>query len=156
VGVLNTLSPSVVSGGPIIPGEVVQVIPVAAGSTIKAAQANIAANIQGTIGVTLGQSPVATGGPMVVATAGPAFVLLETVPLLVLANGETLFVSATQPGRATNVAPVNARSIGVIHDKTMYALKGGVVCDLQIGTGGSASAGSFDMLFSGTFSFGVD
>lgn len=119
------------SGTPLVLGEVVRI---SANDAVTRSQANIPANLQGTIGV------VAVGGPnagiVTVATEGKTSVLLE--PALVPLPGDTLYVSATTPGRGTNVPPANVMTIGVIKDVSPYAGTGTVIADVDINsvTGG--------------------
>lgn len=106
------------------PGEVVHI---SANRFVSRAQANLAANIKGAVGVSVGDNFV---------FGGVQRVLL--VPGLVLAAGDVLFVSATTPGRATNVMPALAKVIGTIFDATQYAIDGTVRA--VINDAGSAAA----------------
>ena len=89
------------SGGPLVVGEVVRI---SANSAVSKSLADTAANAQGTIGVVLRGG--AAGASIPVVTSGKATVLLEA-GLVGVAAGQTLWVSPTVAGRATNVKPSN-------------------------------------------------
>lgn len=98
--------------------------------TIVRAQADSPPNLQGLCGVVLSGS-VAPGSP--VNTVMESFrqpVLLET-GLTPIAK-QTLYVSATVAGCATNVAPANAVAIGTIEDVANYATTSQVFAALSI------------------------
>jgi hypothetical protein len=83
------------------------------------ALADIPANVQGLVGVSE-SGIVGVDGPVnVVGSAVRQKVLCETG--LVPVAGQTLYVSSTVAGRATNVAPVLAIAIGTVDDVGSYA-----------------------------------
>jgi hypothetical protein len=126
-GALYTAEPVTnASGGALLAGEVVRVN---GNLTVTRAQADIAANIRGTIGAML--TPVAAGAVGRVVNLGRAFVLLE--PALAPIAGDALWVSATVAGRATTAGPPLPAYLGVIKDASMYAATGGVLADLTLG-----------------------
>lgn len=96
------------------------VIRISDDSAAVRAQADVLANLAGLYGV-VGSGVVNVGGQAVTAISNAAaeLVLLETG--LTPVAGETLYVSATVPGRATNVAPGNVAAIGTIVDARDYA-----------------------------------
>lgn len=104
--------------------------------TIARSQADVSANFQGTVGVVYGAGGVGPG--IQVAIAGNADVLLETG--LVVAAGDTLYVSAATAGRATNVAPANSFPIGIVKDVALYASLSLVEAVLSVDLGGTTGA----------------
>ena len=104
---------------------------IVANNTVARAQADSAAHLQGLYGVVISGS-VAPGGPSVVqaTNATKAKVLLEIG--LTPRAGQTLYVSATVAGHATNVAPATAIAIGVIEDASSYAIDGRVYAAIEI------------------------
>ena len=135
-GVESAISENVTnaSGSSLMVGEVVRI---SANDAVARSQADVPANLQGTVGVVMIGG--ANGVTVTITTDGKARVLLE--PALVPVAGQTLFVSATIAGSATNVAPVNALSIGIIKDTSSYATDGTVVADVDtegvLGAGGA-------------------
>lgn len=94
------------------------------------AQADSSANLQGLAGI-VDSGSVNVGGPVnVVADAVQQDVLLETG--LTPVAGETLYVSDTVEGRATNVAPGMALAIGTIVDASQYSRNSLVVAIVEI------------------------
>lgn len=103
------------------------------------AQADAAAHVQGLAGASL-SGVVGVFGPLNVASNGfSTRVRLEAG--LVPVAGETIYVSATVAGRATNIVPALAVAIGTIEDPTGYALDGRVQAILSIA--GASSGGTF-------------
>lgn len=101
---------------PFTPGMVVRISGARRGVR---AQADSTANVQGLAGVNA-SGIVGVGGPANIASV--AFrqkVLCETG--LTLAAGQTLYVSPTTAGCATNIAPAIAVAIGVVEDVGSYA-----------------------------------
>jgi len=116
-GAEGFLSETVINGGPqpIALGEVLRM---SGNDTVTKAQADALPNVQGTIGVAL--QAAAFPGTVPVATEGKAVALLEA-GLLGVAFGQTLWVSPTTPGRATNIKPLSplfALCIGIVKDAT--------------------------------------
>ena len=106
-------------------------------SQIARAQADAAANIQGTIGVT--GAAIAANSIGHVVTNGRVRVLLDGG--LVPAAGQTIYVSAATAGRATNVAPPAFQvPIGIIKDASAYAADNSVIADVSVDSGASSSS----------------
>lgn len=116
------------SGGPLVVGEVVRI---SGNEAVSKSLADTAANAQGTVGVVLGAG--ANGALVPILTHGKATVLLE-VGLVGVAAGQTLWVSPTVAGRATNVKPSAIGNvvlcIGVIKDASAYGTNSPVVADV--------------------------
>lgn len=85
------------------------VVHVSANRKVALAQADIAAHVSGAVGIALGENFVFSGKAGVLLEAG-------LLPL----PGDTLYVSATQAGRATNVAPVLPVPFATIYDTSGY------------------------------------
>ena len=106
-----------------------EVIRLTADRMFQKAQADVAANLDGLIGIQHSLGPIAQGGLVVMTSLGLERVLLEP-GLVGLAGGQKLYVSATMPGRATNVAPVLpalSRPFAIIHEAApWYDLDGTV------------------------------
>lgn len=103
---------------PLVSGEVVRV---SADQRATRAFADVAAHVQGTIGVVQSQLSVAPNRRFTSVIGGfVREVLLE--PGLAPAAGQTLYVSGVTAGQATNVAPALAFPIGIIFDASIYAL----------------------------------
>lgn len=112
------------AGSDLLAGEVVRLN---GNATVTRAQANIPANVIGLVGAMQAATPLGALGPVV--SSGRGFVLLE--PALVPVAGEALWVSATTPGRATNVAPpLLSVYLGIVKDASAYGATGGVIADL--------------------------
>ena len=114
------------AGNPLLAGEVVRI---SANLTVTRAQADTVAHATGVVGVT--RTAISTGARGGVVNQGLGFTLLEAA--LAPAAGNLLWLSATAPGRATNVmpaAPLPAVYLGVIKDALPYATTGGVIADL--------------------------
>jgi len=125
-----------------------EVVHVRGDRVVERAQANLAANVLGAIGLSLGWTVVFGGVHVVLLDAG----LVAPAP----AAQQTLWVSAATPGRATNVAPGIARPFATILDASRYAQDGSVICILSDApNGGSSGGGSFDLMFSGSFPTGI-
>jgi len=107
------------------------------------AQADSSPNVQGVIGVN-GSGFVELGGPVnVVSTAVRQPVLCEAG--LALLAGDPLYVSDTQAGYATNIAPTIAVTIGVVEDVGPYVRTGQVFATLSpagVSAGGSGGVQS--------------
>lgn len=115
------------------------ILRVSGDNQVVRAQADSTSNVQAVLGVN-GSSFVELGGPVnVVSAAVRQPVLCEAG--LTLTAGETLYVSDTQPGYATNVAPAIAVAIGVIEDVGPYALNSRVLASLVGGVTGAGSGG---------------
>ena len=94
------------------------------------AQADATAHVYGLVGVN-GSGIIGIGGPMrIVGSSIGQHVLCETG--LTPAAGQALYVSATVPGRVTNVAPVNAVQIGTVVDSTNYTRNSTVVAAVTV------------------------
>ena len=117
------------AGSNLAVGEVVRI---SADSAITRSQADSAANAQGTVGVA--GMPIANGGIGPVVTEGQSVVLLEA-GLVGVAAGQTLWVSPTTPGRATNVKPSGVGEVelcvGIIKNASGYAGNNTVVADVD-------------------------
>jgi hypothetical protein len=112
------------AGSDLLAGEVVRLN---GNATVTRAQANAPANVVGLVGAMQAATPLGALGPVV--SSGRGFVLLE--PALVPVAGEALWVSATTPGRATNVAPpLLSVYLGIVKDASGYGATGGVIADL--------------------------
>lgn len=98
---------------------------ISATNAVRRAQADSSANLQGLVGVVDSGSVGVSGFPNVVAASPKQSVLLETglTPLA----GQTLYVSASVAGRATNVPPTIAVAIGTILDATAYSRNATVI-----------------------------
>ena len=129
----------------LLAGEVVRI---AGNSAILRSQADALIHMIGLVGAT--ESPILTGAIGQVKSEGRGFVLLE--PALAPVAGQTLWVSATVAGRATNVIPPLRAYFGIIKDASMYAATGGVIADIDPGfTVSIAVAGTL----SNTYATGV-
>lgn len=95
------------------------VVRVSSNSGVQRAQADSLAHLQGVAGV-VNSGFVSVSGPCtnIVTGASRQYVLLETG--LTPAAGDTLYISASVAGRATNVAPSNVFAIGTITDTRQY------------------------------------
>jgi hypothetical protein len=130
------------AGVPLITvGEIVRV---SGARTVSLAQANSSANLRGTLGVSQ-SGRAGTGGPVVVVTAGRA--RIRCVTGLTLAAGDTLYVSASQAGAATNVKPANAFPVGTVEDSTGYATANPYVTGNIARVSELPSAAGVDFLF---------
>jgi len=126
------------------PGSVVHV---SANGTVALAQADAPANVAGVVGASVGGNFV---------FGGVVNVLMETglAPL----PQDMLYVSETQAGRATNVAPAITSILGVIFDASRYAIDGTVKA-LLVGTGAAAAAATSlcpDWAYGTTRYFAID
>jgi hypothetical protein len=112
--------------GTLVSGEIARLT--AAGLVL--AQADSLPNTAGVVGVVMSGSVAATGPASVVITHGHASMLLESGLTLVV--GDTLWLSATVAGRATNVKPTIAFPIGTLKsfDAAAYAATGFVSADV--------------------------
>jgi hypothetical protein len=127
-------TPRAGAGGPFYRGELVRLV---SSNTVGKAQADSLPHVLGFYGV-VASGVVATGGYVnILSATSSGRVLLESG--LTPSAGDTLYISATVAGRATNVAPAIAVSIGSIIDASAYALFGYVEC--VAGAGGSGSTG---------------
>lgn len=120
------------TGGTLRQGEVLRMTTIA--NTVLRGDAVV--DPAGFVGVAL-SGVVGPGGPVNAVTSGAARVLLEAG--LTPAASDALYVSATTPGRATNV-PTPGVVIGEITDASKYAATGTVEAIIT-GAGASGSAG---------------
>jgi hypothetical protein len=122
-----------------------EVVHVTTDRTVARAQANLAANVAGALGLASGWTVIFGGIDEVLMEAGHPLPVAQ----------QPLFVSATQPGRATTTAPVGpaiAVPIGTVYDASRYAVDNKVVMIFALGAAAAAVAGgSFDLKFSGSF-----
>ncbi len=122
----------------LVVGEVVKLI------STRVLEKSIASSPAGTIGVVMSGAAAAGAADVLVCLGGtPPLVLLETglTPLA----GDTLWVSNSVAGRATNVAPGVRIPIGTIVDARGYARTGGVIADvnsLALATAGGGATGA--------------
>lgn len=110
----------------LVAGEVVKLI------STRVLEKSIASSPAGTIGVVLSGGAAAGAADVLVCLGGtPSIVLLETglTPLV----GQTLWLSNSVAGRATNVPPGGLLGfpLGTISDARGYARTGGVVADIN-------------------------
>lgn len=82
-----------------------------------------------------------SGSVFLAQIAGVTDVLMESG--LTLAAGQQVFVSASVAGRGTNIAPVNAVSVGYITDISEYASKSLVSVVLQLAGAGQSGAANW-------------
>jgi hypothetical protein len=115
-------------------GELVRVV---SDDTFGRMLADSPSNLTGYVGV-LRSGVVSPGGPVDACMSGTLPVLLE-VGLTPVA-GQSLYVSGTVAGRATNVAPDTAFQIGSIKNASAYARTGTVVAVVTGGGGGAQGA----------------
>lgn len=105
-----------------------QIVRASGNDAATLAQADSAANAGGTLAVVSTSQSIAAGSRFNgVLAGGPATVLLETG--LTPVAGQTLYLSATVAGRATNVAPGGAavlQIVGVVQSAARYASTGTV------------------------------
>jgi hypothetical protein len=101
-------------------------------------QADAAPHLIGYAGVA--RSGLVNAGPVDAAVNGVTPVLLEAG--LTPVAGQLLYVSATQPGHATNIAPVNLFQIGSIKDASAYARTGLVIAIVAGVAGGAGGLGA--------------
>lgn len=105
------------------------------------AQADSSAHLQGLVGVN-GSGIVGIGGAANAVLAGTRQpVLCETG--LTIAAGDTLYVSATVAGRATNVAPGAPIAIGTVEDTSSYSRDSRVSATVIMPAATAASGGAF-------------
>lgn len=124
-------------GATLAKGEIVRAGPLNNGAV--RAQADSMAHLKGTLGAT--GLLTLDGYPMEIATAGLAPVLCA--PGLILAPGDTLWVSAVAPGgRATNVMPAFAQIVGVVKDSSHYIVDSTVVAEIGVGAGNGGGGGA--------------
>lgn len=120
------------TGTPIVYGELVRIT---GPNLIGRMQADTLPHLAGYLGVS--RSGVANpGGYVDACIEGITPILLETglTPLA----GDTLYVSATVAGRATNVAPANVFVVGTVKNASSYLLTKTV--NAVVGVGGGAGA----------------
>lgn len=104
------------AGGALVDGNLVRIN---GNRTCAKADASSAATLQGFCGAVASSGSIAVGGPASVVFAGVTRVRCETG--LTPVAGQTLWVSATTPGVATNVQPAIAFEVGIIRDATGYS-----------------------------------
>ena len=118
------------TNGDTVPLVIGQVVRIGTTNSVVRAKADSTPHLQGLCGV-VGSGSVGPGGPVnIVADAYPQRVLLE--PGLTLSAGQTLYVSASIAGSATNVPPGTAVAIGSINSIGTYASDGRVLATLSI------------------------
>jgi hypothetical protein len=106
-----------------------QVLRLVGDEQVGLAIANTAVNVEGTAGVALSGGTITQSIPML--TNGKCLVKLEQN--LTPVAGDTLYVSATEGGSATNVAPALAVIVGICKDASDYSISTPyVVADIQI------------------------
>lgn len=93
------------------------IVRISATNAARRAQADAPANLVGTIGVAMAGAGPAVSFPAVLAGETP--ILLETG--LTLLPGQAIYISATQAGKGTNVAPASPVRIGTIKNALNYA-----------------------------------
>jgi hypothetical protein len=120
----------------LVQGELVRVVGT---NGIVRAQADSGAHTQGYQGV-VESGVVNPTGPVTVRTAGRQRVLLEAG--LIPIGGQTIYISATQAGRGTNVAPGIAVPVGAIADPSNYTRDGSVICLLPANGFGAGTPGA--------------
>lgn len=115
---------------------------VSATNGVLRAQADSSPHLQGLAGI-VNSGFVGVGCPCtnIVGNAIRQFVLLETG--LTPAAGETLYVSASVPGRATNVAPGTTIAIGTIIDASQYSRNSTVFATVSIPATTVSGGGAF-------------
>jgi hypothetical protein len=123
------------TGTPLVQGELVRLT---GDDSVGRMQADSTGHLLGYMGV-IRSGVVNPGGPVDACLSGVLPVLLETG--LTPVAGQTLYVSATVAGRATNVAPGIAFAIGSVKNASAYALTGRVVATV-LGSGASGSQGA--------------
>lgn len=104
------------SGGVLLRGEIVRAT--TTNRDVVRAQADAAANLSGTLGP-VGSFRAADGNVVNIVAAGRGAVRLATdspVP----AAGNTLWISATEAGRATVTEPLNGLAIGIVTDASGF------------------------------------
>jgi hypothetical protein len=121
LGDLVHATPRAGTGGPFVIGELVRIT---SNNVVVKAKADFVSNTIGYYGVVRSGS-VATGGPVdLVCIDAKGRVLLESG--LTPVAGQTLYISASVAGRATNVAPAVTVPIGSVVDASPYAANGWV------------------------------
>ena len=98
------------------PGDIVRIT---GNGTAGRAQANNIATLDKLFGIVQASAPLASGSSFQVVLQGACRVRLETG--LSPVAGQTLYVSASSAGAATNVAPPNAAVIGTVVNTTGYS-----------------------------------
>ncbi len=118
------------AGSDLVQGEVVRI---SANDSISRSRADSAPNAQGTIGV-VSSVIIPNGLRGLVTLKGKARALLEP-GLVGVAAGQTLWVSPTIFGRATNIKPAGAGEvelcIGILKDATGYVIDQSVLADID-------------------------
>lgn len=119
----------------LVPGEVVHFVPFRPARTVDRAIGGAVPTLPA-VGVTAATIARGDEGPIV--TCGKALVLLEVSmngPLTPAAN-DPLWVSATQAGRATPVAPMGHGDpffLGIVKDASGFRETGAVIADIRPG-----------------------
>ena len=117
-------------------GMIVRLKPGANNNVVRA-QADSAPHVQGVNGVVV-SGAAAPGGILTASCIGRASVQMESS--LVPTVGDTVYVSASAPGKGTNVQPGVIATIGAIADTSNYVASGTVEVDVAIGDQGTAGA----------------
>jgi hypothetical protein len=123
------------TGTALLLGELVRI---SGNNIVDRMQADSAPHLLGYLGA-VRSGVVNPGGPVDAVYSGVTPVLLE-VGLTVLA-GDTLYVSATVGGRATNVPPAIAFPIGTVKDARTYLTTGSVSALVGVGSGAQGAQG---------------
>jgi hypothetical protein len=124
----NYVSEPVTNGeaNTLLAGEVVRI---SGNNQVSRARADLPGNVAGLVGVEQADTLSGTVGDII--NCGRGFILLE--PGLTPLAGDTLYVSPTIFGRATNVAPIVQAPIGTIKNAAIYGATGGVIADIHPG-----------------------
>jgi hypothetical protein len=126
---------SVTTPAPVQQGQLLRFV---ADNVVGLMQADAAPHLIGYAGVA--RSGLVGAGALDAAVNGITPVLLETG--LTPVAGQLLYVSATVPGRATNIAPVNLFQIGSIKDASAYTRTGLVIAVVAGVAGGAGGLGA--------------
>ena len=104
------------------------------------AQADTASHLQGLAGVNI-SGIVGINGVANVAVAGTSQPVLCEAGLTI-SPGDTLYVSASVAGRATNVAPTTSVAVGIVEDTGPYVTTGRVYATVTILAGTTSGSGT--------------
>jgi len=124
---------------PLTAGMIVRLKPGANNNVVRA-QSDSSAHVQGTCGVVVSGS-CAPGGVVIVSSVGRQTVQIENG--LTPGVGDTVYVSATVPGKGTNVIPGVVLPIGSIADISNYARLGTVEVDVVAAASEAGAGGTF-------------
>lgn len=103
----------------------------AVNNNVVRAQGDTAAHIQAVNGV-VAQGAAAPGSAVLVACIGRQLVQME--PGLTLKTSDIVYVSASTPGKGTNVLPAQVAAIGFVADASMYSSTGMAAVDVSPGS----------------------